>query len=896
MNAVLSAAACLGIFFAEHVWAQSPQPLAHVQPPAALDAPAGIIREIEFSGIRRIPATTLRGHVRSRVGDAPDPARIESDVRALHALGWLESVRVTIEPLPLLIAEAHSAEAILSDAPVVLPSNHALRLTFLVEERPFLAGVEFRGSRLLRAERIQALLEEKGITLRVARPADSTVLWRAARAIEQELARLGHARARAALRLMEQRGDSVRAMFEISDGPRVEVARVGFRGNHVFPEKTLRGRMKEIAPGAWLAAVRGKTQFDAERLASDIGRLGEFYRSRGYADATFGEPQLVETDQRPRRRFPWLVRSDTRRSDTRRLEITVPVAEGLRYSLDSVNVEGARAEHSVAVGKVIAGFRPGETYAPDKLEHARSALAALTWPVERPAAAEIPIPSMRGKQPVALRGDVELIRRFDPSSGTVRATLVLREPAVHVVRRIQFRGHHRFGEAYYRRRILLREGDFLDARSLQRGLQQLARDGLVRPFTPGDVEVSLDHEAGVADVSVRVQEIGRQRISFTGGAAAAGSTLGLAYQVFNLFGGEELLTTRLDAGPEILNTAFGLAREGLFAGRISLGLNLFHTYIRPRLGAGSSSQLLFTTRSTGLRAEAGYSATSADTVGFRYDLVRSRTQLHSGLPGQLAGLDGSNVILRRIRSTAAISWERATRAGGNAQITPQPAAKSAQRVVAAAALSGTGLGGQEDSLRATLEAIRLERDPFSAGRNTWAARSMLSGIGSSTGRTLPRDARMFSGEELVRGFRAGELGAFEDTAAGMAAPGQPTPRAAGASLVAAFNLEYRMPLAPAASWIGETQAAAFLDTGAGWLLPRWLGGSKPSLLEGSNGIWRASTGLEIRFTIPGVGQTVRVYAAWSPLRLAKSLLLGDGEAFQRPSRRFGLGWALGTLF
>ena len=150
----------------------------------------------------------------------------------------------------------------------------------------------------------------------------------------------------------------------------------------------------------------------------------------------------------------------------------------------------------------------------------------------------------------------------------------------------------------------------------------------------------------------------------------------------------------------------------------------------------------------------------------------------------------------------------------------------------------------------------------------------------------------------------------------------------GANLLLAVNGEYRMPVVGALLAAPRSRTAplypesasggrravelvGFFDTGAGWLLPRWLGrspvgaglqtapnslgGSRPLLVRGTNGILRASTGVEARIELPVLHQTLRVHYAFNPLRLVNAVL-PDGSPFRLPDRRSALGWALGSFF
>jgi outer membrane protein assembly factor BamA len=156
---------------------------------------------------------------------------------------------------------------------------------------------------------------------------------------------------------------------------------------------------------------------------------------------------------------------------------------------------------------------------------------------------------------------------------------------------------------------------------------------------------------------------------------------------------------------------------------------------------------------------------------------------------------------------------------------------------------------------------------------------------------MPVYARLFSGDELVRGLRTGELGPDAVVSSSSTSGNQTyTAIPAGANLVGAANAEYRMPLG------GGAQAAGFFDFGSGRLLPNWLGHTRPSLLDSTNGILHGSTGIELRWSVPGVQVPLRTYYAVNVLRLNRFLQLPDGSPFHARSRFSAFGWALGSLF
>jgi outer membrane protein assembly factor BamA len=342
-----------------------------------------------------------------------------------------------------------------------------------------------------------------------------------------------------------------------------------------------------------------------------------------------------------------------------------------------------------------------------------------------------------------------------------------------------------------------------------------------------------------------------------------------------LLGGEELIDSHIDVGPDSLHLALRIAEESLFGSRVTASLTVFQDVVRPHLPGVLGNRHFLSTRNAGYAIGWGYPVSLDETLITNYTISHQSTQYAVELPPSLTG-----VMNNQVRSSGSIHSFGFDWVGEN----------SSQHWDAGASVAGGRLGGDENFLRSSLEYDRVRRDPLTNGRDSWALRSYVSGVSSFRGDLLFQN-RYFTGDELLRGFRHGEMApyAVEDL---MDSSGRDSFQAipAGADLLVAMNAEYRVPVAP------RTQLIGFSDTGSGWLLPNWLGPDRPVLLTGTNGILRASTGLELRCQIPLTAQPLRLDVALNPLRLAKSFLLPDGSRFRAPDRFLAWTWGLGPLF
>ncbi len=848
--ACLKTALCLAaiLLSAAPVLPQIPD-LQAENPPAPLktkDAP--VLGELRFTGLRHIGSAAVAAQIASHPGERFDPAKIEKDVRKLARLGWFESIRVE---------EAPSTEP----SHQMFENERHLALIFYLEERPFLSKVEYSGSRLLSQKQVEKMLEDKKLAPGLGKPADPAALHRIALAIRTGLSELGHPEASVRIVREDSSNATVAVRFEISDGPLLRVRRVNFDGHPEVSAKSLRRQMRSIAPWKPLATWRGKNSYTSLAFEEDRQRILTYYQNHGFPEARIGNARVIESADSSRRWLPW-----PHESALAGLSISIPVEAGPFYRFESLTETDSLRQAAKERGRLPANLpNPDEGRAFSQQEIAR---LQRFWTAR--------IQSRNSEADSLPSHSVEVTRSFDPGNHTARVAFDLSGSPPYVVQRIEILGLHKFSDRYVRRRIPLREGHPVDDRALEAGLLRLARTGYFKPIRKDDIRVQLDEATRTASVSIRLEEIGQQRASLAGGTGQFGSTLGVAYTVFDLLNREELLSAQLDGGPESLQIMLGLAKEGIFGTRASLAFTLFNNVIRPRF-ASSAKGPFFSSHSEGINVPWTwtYALTSTDSLGVNYTLSRTTTEYPSASASTVPGVTLGDVRSKVSSSSLGVSWARDT---------------GSERVLFANSASGGWLGGGENMVRSSTEYSRIFRDPFLAPAGAWAFRTTFSGAGSYRG-DMPLYARLFPGDELVRGFRSGELGPYAVTAR-TAASGATVLSASpsGANLVGASSAEYRFPLA------GGTEAAAFFDLGSGLLLPNWLGPTKPLLLGATNGVLHGSTGFELRWSVPGVQVPVRAYYAVNVLRLNRFISLSDKSRFFAHNRFSAFGWGLGTLF
>lgn len=807
--------------------------------------PHATVGEIKFVGLHRIAAEAARSRLSTRSGEEYDSERIAADVHALSQVGWFADVFVKAEPR--------------DRDPQSAGGPQTVQIQFHVREYAYLAAVTFTGSKLLSQPQIKRLLDDRKLSPQLGAPADPVRLHRAALAIQSELAAEGHPEARALIQQEKLPGQRVKVDFQIRDGPRLPVRQVNFSGNPEISEKLLRKQMREVVPKAWFSGLRNKNVYIPEKCEEDRANLLTYLQNHGYPQARVGVPQVtvVNTYSGPSSRWFY-------RPVQPGLTVELPVESGVFYAFGptEISVPLRQQLNSAKKGDLLStDTSPGRPFSEHAVEAQRR-----DWELRLHRIAN----RKKGSGDYRLR----ITPTFDRDTHIATVKVDLDPTPPYIVRRIEFRGNQRFPDRYLRRRIPLSEGQPLDEYALEAGLARLARTGYFQPFKKEDVQIDTHEASHTADVTVHLREKGRQRITFSGGRQQFGNTAGIAYTVFNLLGLDEFLSTQFDGGPESLQLAIGFAKEGFLGSRGTLALSVFDTFLRPRLTPGVQGPFQ-RSRSEGLNLGWTYATSDVDAIGVNFGISKSRTEYAINQPSGTTPAQTTELQSKTSGHSLGIGW---TRDAGD------------QKIQFAGSVSGGILGGNENLLKSKAEYGRIFPDEIFDHHNAWAFRTTVSAAGSYKG-DMPLYAHFFSGDDLVRGLRPGELGPYQ-TFTTVSPSGATTYSAvpSGSTLIAASNLEYRFPLSR------QVEGATFFDAGSGYLLPNWLGQTHPTLINSTNGLIHGTTGFELRWTLPVVGTPVRVNYSFNLLRLNRTLLMRDGSVFRLHDRLGALGWGLGPFF
>ena len=683
----------------------------------------------------------------TREGDPYNPAQLDRDVRALYAQGHFEDVKVFAEE----------------------GTRGGKIITFEVKERPLLLEIKYEGLKSVQQSTVLEEFRKRSVGLSKESQYDAVKAKRAAAVIKELLANEGRPEAKVDPVVEQISATAVGLTFRIEEGPRFRVANIEFEGNKVLSSSHLRKHMKLVKEVGLLTTFSSKDIYHKEKLEADLDRLRVLvYSDEGYLKARFGEPRVEEVGE-VGNWIPFVGHKG------RGLKIVIPVDEGRQYRAGLVKVED-NTEFTADEIKSVVGLKPGDL-------------------VKGYSVVQKGLENL--KKLYGSRGYIQFNSGFLPdfhddpndlAKGTVDITFSMEEGKQYTLRRLEFIGNTFTRDNVMRREVLMNEGERYNDQLWDLSILRLNQLGYFDQIKKEDATVNTNEREGQVDLTLKVQEKGRQQISFTGGVSGVGgSYIGLDYSTNNLLGYGETLSLSIATGnlQKIVN--FGFTEPYVKGRPISVGFNVFYqnyqffgqgfaSFNAARALQDFSGQSLFTQKTVGA------SVTASAPLSYFAKRFRMGRFIRIGTsysfrttdildPAVNTDSDPSNNILVTFRQsgvtqstlTPSISYNTL-----NASLDPT----KGKSVTLGLSMSGGPLGGKVNTIEPTLE-FKMFR-PLFAGRENTARldpqktrtlgfRALFANIGSfgtpfqsnslSFIGGTPLFARFFlGGEETIRGY------------------------------------------------------------------------------------------------------------------------------------------------
>jgi outer membrane protein insertion porin family len=857
--------------------------------PTIAAAQADLIEDIVVHRNRRIPRETIEARMFTRRGDVYNAGALERDFHALWNTGYFQDLRFERER-----------------------GERGWILHVHVEEKPVIREIVYEGLNAASQSEVLERFRERKVGLSQESQYDPTRVKRAEVVLKELLAEKGRQFATIRSEVRPIPPAAVGVTFVVDEGPKVKVGNIRFHGNQNVSSRALRRAMRNLRPigipNSILFENLFSRTFDATKLSEDTERVRFFYQTRGYFTALVQDPQ-TEVRDTGGFRIPLLQKAG------KAVDITVPVEEGDRYRLASINFKNHEAIRDAALLRSLFEMKDGEIF---NVEHVRKGLDTM-----RKAYGELGHINYTSVP----QTDIDEEKRF------ITLNIDIDEGKPFFVRRIEFQGNTTTRDKVIRRELALEEGNRYNSRLWELSVLRLNQLGYFEALQPEqDSTTRQDNQEGTVDITLRVKEKGKNSIGLTGGVSGlAGSFVGLSYETNNFLGLGETLRVEANFGSFQRNLLFGFTEPYLFDRPIQFGFTVFsrrfdfdqarQSRIFGGLGDIPEEQLDFfqnySQSSTGFTVSTSYQLRrSFKRVGITYAYDSSSVTPFSTVSQQLfeqiafRGLSGPD-SLRGIRTSKVIPS-----LVHNTVDHPMRPTRGTSYFIGG---DISGLGGNVRTIRPVLEfkQFRSTRRGHVLGYRVQGV--FLTGYG---GRVAPPFDRLFlGGENDIRGFDIRSVSPRVYLVQRVDFPllnpdGSPVPRDPGnlrlgnitvplpvhqlypypggdTSVVA--NLEYRIPIA------GPVSVAPFVDWGMNFITrPGQLRISDDSFaqltqtpfgcpvlgaggecqnginipfaqvlnpISGTNYVPRMSAGVELQVIMPVVNAPFRIYWAYNPMRM-----------------------------
>jgi outer membrane protein insertion porin family len=279
---------------------------------------AASVSQILIEGNARVDDEAIRIHIESRAGTRYEPATVDSDVRAIYAMGFFENVEVERRPAP-----------------------EGMVLVFRVRERPLVSDVRIEGNKKVRSEDLEAALKVRPHTI-----LDGEKLRRGIVDGKKLYEEKGYLDASITPRTdaAPERPNEVTITYVVDEGELIRIQHIEVEGNEAFTDRKLKGII--TTKEEWiLSRFTGAGVLNKETLKTDTERLTAWYYDNGYINVRVDEPQVE------------------RKSDG--LYVTIKIAEGDQFKVGEINFAGdVRSDLDLRKDLELV---PGDTFRTSKL-------------------------------------------------------------------------------------------------------------------------------------------------------------------------------------------------------------------------------------------------------------------------------------------------------------------------------------------------------------------------------------------------------------------------------------------------------------------------------------------------------------------------------------------------
>lgn len=370
-----------------------------------------IVKAIEFRGLKRLQAESLRQKISHEEGKPLNLDKISEDIKALYSIGRFEDVRAESEPF-----------------------EGGVKLIFILKEKPVITRIDLRGNKEIDDEKLK-----EAMTLKPGSSADIVEITENANKIYSLYEKDGYTLAQVVPVIRRLDAESVFLTYQIKEGEKVKIRKIIIKGNKEVSTGDIKDAMKtsEWWFYSYLTSYfTGGGRYERAKINADVENIRQLYLDRGYIKAEVSSPRTEISE------------------DKQWMDITIEIKEGEQFRVSSFEFSGNTVFTEAQLRKKLT-LKPGDILSMKTLREDISAMTDMY--------------TERGYAVAHIYPD------FEPSEkeGELKVVLKISEGEIYSIGRINISGNIKTREKVIRRELLLNEADTFNSKLLRRGYQRI---------------------------------------------------------------------------------------------------------------------------------------------------------------------------------------------------------------------------------------------------------------------------------------------------------------------------------------------------------------------------------------------------------------------------------------
>ena len=468
------------------------------------------ISKIEITGNQRVEEDAIRIHITQQVGQPLDPNAVTADTKSIYSLGFFENVTTRL----------------------VRQGSQTI-LVYHVKERPQITDVKLYGMKAIRSNDdkiVAAMKVHPGVIL------DPNAVKETINNITAVYADKGYTDAKVTFKPIQQPDNTAFGEFDVVEGPKVEITKIEFVGNHAFSSSVLASNMETKTYSKLLSWFTGWGALDPKKLQEDVDRLTAFYYDNGYLNVQIPPPQVQRSGGN--------------------ITIIVTVDEGTPYRVGRLEITGNLKFPRHELRKQLT-MKSGQLFRGSALQRQVLALSDFY--------------SNRGYAYVNVDPRTSLLR----TTKRVNVVFVINPGHEVLIDRINISGNTKTSDKVIRREIQVQEQEPYSAEEIRDSQTRLQRLGF---FSDTRITTSPASQPDKINLDVNVTEANTASFQVAGGFDSYQSVFGnFTLGNTNLFGGGESLVANAQVGFLFQNYTISYTEPWFLDIPLGVGLQLFDT-------------------------------------------------------------------------------------------------------------------------------------------------------------------------------------------------------------------------------------------------------------------------------------------------------------------------------